>query len=67
MQARAVTVWQRLLDDAVATGEVTLRLDTTLLAQVLVRIGQSFLWPELLVGAAADTSSSAEVYRALLS
>jgi AcrR family transcriptional regulator len=67
VQARALQVWQDLLDAAVASGEVELRLDTDLLAQVLVRVGQSFLWPELLVGAAADTSRSEEVYRALLS
>lgn len=67
VQARAVATWQRLLDEAVERGEAAFALDTAMLAQVLVRVGQSFLWPELLVGACADTRGAREVYRALLS
>ena len=66
VQQRAVDTWQRLLEQASAAGEARFLLDPSTLAQVLVRVGQSFLWPELLMGAAADPRRASDVYRALL-
>ena len=52
--------------EAERTKGLKLRLDADTLAYVLVRIGESFLWSDLITGEQLDLAKANEVARALL-
>jgi AcrR family transcriptional regulator len=64
--ARIVDFYRRLLEEAVETKGLKLRLDAETLAYVLVRIGESFLWTDLITGEPPDLTKGDEVARVLL-
>lgn len=65
-QARIVAFYRDVLDEAVATRGLKVSLDTETLAYVLVRVGESFLWTDLITGESPDLSKAEEVARVLL-
>ena len=66
-QARVVDAFAAILEEAVATKGLKLRLDPHTLAFVMIRIGESFLWTDLITGEEPDLAKSSEVVRVLLS
>lgn len=65
-QERITDFYRRVLDEAIATKGLQLRLDTHTVAFVLVRVAESFLWTDLITGEAPDLSKAWEVARVLL-
>jgi AcrR family transcriptional regulator len=64
LQRRAVEHYRKLLEE---TG-LEFRFDTATLAYVLVRIGESFLWADLITGESQpDLTTATDVARVLLS
>ena len=66
-QARVIQTFADILEEAVATKGLKLRLDPQKLAFVMIRIGESFLWSDLITGEEPDLDTSTEVVRVLLS
>ena len=66
-QRRIVDRYREILEDGIANHGLKPRLDVATLAFVLVRIGESFLWTDLITGEEPDTSKASEVARVLLS
>ena len=50
-----------------AGGSLSLRLDSEDLEYVMFRIGESFIWRELITGEEPDLTKAVEVVRVLLS
>lgn len=65
-QARVVDFYRRVLEEAVSTKGLKLRLDVETAAYVLVRMGESFLWTDLITGEPPDLSKAQDVARVLL-
>jgi AcrR family transcriptional regulator len=66
VQRRLIDVARGLLEEAVAAGELELRLPADDLAYVMVRIGESFSWREWITGDEPDVPKAAAVVRLLL-
>jgi AcrR family transcriptional regulator len=64
---RTAGFYREVLEEAIATRGLQLRLDPETLSFVLVRIAESFLWADLLTGEQVDMSKVHEVARVLLS
>src|SRR5207244_10520362 len=60
-QRRIVDRYCEILEDGIANHGLKPRLDAATLAFVLVRIGESFLWTDLITGEGPDTSNASEV------
>lgn len=67
VQQRTADAWTEVLRRFAEEENLTYRIDIPTLAFVLVRVGQSFLWPEFLAGFTPDPVGAEDVYRALLS
>jgi AcrR family transcriptional regulator len=66
-QRRLIDAVRRLLEERRDAGELHLRLDPADLAYVMVRVGESFIWRELITGEEPDLARAADVVRVLLS
>ncbi|HEV3234293.1 MAG TPA: QsdR family transcriptional regulator [Candidatus Dormibacteraeota bacterium] len=66
-QRRVIAAWRDILKEGEREHGLKLRLDPTTLAYVLVRIGESFLWTDLITGEEPDLSKADGVARVLLS
>ena len=66
-QGRVVQAFTEILEEAVANKGLKLKLEPHTLAFVMIRIGESFLWTDLVTGEEPDLNTSAEVVRVLLS
>lgn len=66
VHARFVRLWRDLLLTAERAGELRLPLDVDDAAYVFVRVGESMLYADLLIGREPDIEVSARVQRALL-
>lgn len=66
VHARFVQLWRELLLAAEHAGELRLPLDVDNAAFVFVRIGESMLYADLLIGREPDITVSARAQRALL-
>ena len=66
VQRRLIDMARGLLEEAVAAGELELRLPADDLAYVMVRIGESFSWREWITGDEPDVPKAAAVVRLLL-
>lgn len=62
---RSVAAWRGLVEEAVERGEVTPPFDVDRLAYVLVRIGESMLYADLLSGREPDIELAAMLQRAV--
>jgi AcrR family transcriptional regulator len=65
-QRRITEAYEQLLEEGVRERGIKPRLDVHTLAFALVRIGESFLWSDLITGERADLSKAGEVARVLL-
>lgn len=65
-QERVVKAYKEALEEAERDHGLVLKLDADTLAFVLVRIGESYLWAELVTGQKLDRDKAHEVARALL-
>ena len=65
-QERVVNAYREALLEAERDHGLVLKLDAETLAFVLVRIGESYLWAELITGQTLDREKAHEVARALL-
>jgi hypothetical protein len=65
-QRRVVDAFRDILVEARERKGLQLRLDPETLAFALVRIGESFLWTDLITGEAPDTTKAHEVAGMLL-
>jgi AcrR family transcriptional regulator len=65
-QRRVVDAFREILGEAQERKGLRLRLDPETLAFALVRIGESFLWTDLITGEAPDLTKAHEVARMLL-
>jgi AcrR family transcriptional regulator len=66
-QRRLIDALARRLERAAAEGDLRPRLDPADLAYVLVRVGEAFIWRELVTGEEPDLDAATEVARVLLS
>ena len=65
-QERVIDAYKRALEEAERDHGLVLKLDAETLAFVLVRIGESYLWAELITGQKLDREKAHDVARALL-
>lgn len=65
-QRRVIAAWRDILEEGVRDHGLELRLDPGTLAYVLVRVGESFLWTDLITGEEPDLGKAQEVARVLL-
>lgn len=65
-QRRMIGAWESILTEAIEHHGLEVRLDVPTLAYVMVRIGESFLWTDLITGEKADFNKATEVARVLL-
>ena len=63
---RIVAAWQRILDDALTSGEICPTADVERLAYLFVRIGESMIHADLLAGREPDLDLAADLQRSLL-
>ena len=66
-QRRLIEAVCRQLERRQAAGELRLRIPPPDLAYVLIRVGESFIWRELITGDEPDLARATEVVRVLLS
>ena len=66
VQGSVVEATRRLLDGEVASGTMQLNLDTQTLAYAIVRLGESFLYSDLIVGHPVDIDLAVEVIGRLI-
>lgn len=65
-QERVINAFKEILVEAERERGLTLKLDAETLAYVLVRIGESFLWADLITGQTLDREKAHDTARALL-
>lgn len=65
-QRRLIDALRAVLEEKARAGDLTLRVEAGDLAYVIVRIGESFIWRELITGEEPDISKAADVVRILL-
>jgi AcrR family transcriptional regulator len=65
-QARLIAAVQALLDEQVAAGAYDPPLDTGTLAYLAVRIGESFIYSDVIIGTEPDLAKAAQATRVLL-
>ena len=66
-QRRLIGAWEQILVETVRERGLKLKLDTSTLAFVMVRVGESFLWTDLITGEPPDVNKAYEVVRVLIS
>jgi len=67
VQAASIAVVRDLLEDEVARGTLTTVLELDDLAYVIIRIGESFLYNDLITGGEPEVAKAGQAVRALLS
>lgn len=65
-QATTIRCWEETLIDAASRGEITLPLDAHTLAYAIVRLGESFLYADLIAGEEPDIDSAVETFKLLV-
>jgi AcrR family transcriptional regulator len=65
-QQRVIGAYEELLQEAIDRHGLTIKLELHTLAYVLVRIGESFLWTDLITGEEPNLHAAWEVARTLL-
>ena len=67
VQAASIGVVRDLLEHEISNGTLTTELDIDDLAYVIIRIGESFLYSDVITGTEPQVEKAAQVLRALLS
>ena len=65
-QATTISLWEALLEEEAAKGAIHLPVDAHTLAYSIVRISESFLYADLIVGEEPDITKAIEILRLLL-
>jgi AcrR family transcriptional regulator len=65
-QATSIRCWEETLRAEAARGVITLPLDAHTLAYAIVRLGESFLYADLIAGEEPDVDSAVETFRLLV-
>lgn len=65
-QRRAIALHQGLLEDQIARGHLSLEADPHTVAYALVRLGESFLYADLIAGEQPDVDKAMQVFRLML-
>ncbi len=66
VQATTTRLWEQMLGEAVQRGHLDPPLSVHQLAYAIVRIGESFLYADLIAGDEPDTESPVEIVKLLL-
>ncbi|HWG08910.1 MAG TPA: QsdR family transcriptional regulator [Solirubrobacteraceae bacterium] len=66
VQPRIVAAVQRLVEDELAAGRYAPKIDPSVLAYAIVRLGEAFLYNDAIVGIRGDTERLREIEAALL-
>jgi AcrR family transcriptional regulator len=66
IQGHTIRRWEELLTEEARTGNLRLPIDVHTMAYAIVRIGESFLYADLIVGEEPDVEKAIEVVRLLL-
>jgi AcrR family transcriptional regulator len=66
VQRRTIAALVELLTEDVAAGRLEPAMDVDTLAYVLVRIGESFLYSDVITGEPVDAGKAADAFRAVL-
>ena len=66
VQQRTIANLQQLLEDEVAAGHMHLPVDAGVMAYALTRIVESFLYADLISGAATDLASASKILKLML-
>jgi AcrR family transcriptional regulator len=67
VQAKAIALQAELLNDLLSKGEIDPALDVDTLSYIVVRIGESFLYADVISGRAPDIDKAVAAIRILLS
>lgn len=65
-QRRAIELYQQLLEEEVARGSLKLPVDAHTMAYALVRLGESFLYADLIAGEEPDVDKAIKIMRLML-
>lgn len=65
-QATTIACWERTLRDEAARGVIDLPLDAHTMAYAIVRLGESFLYADLIAGEEPDVDSAVETFKLLV-
>lgn len=66
VQEHTVANIQQLLDEEIASGHMSLPVDTASMAYALTRIVESFLYADLITGATPDLKNAARILKLML-
>jgi AcrR family transcriptional regulator len=66
-QGTTIRLWEEYLTDEVAAGAIRLATDPHTMAYAMVRIGESFLYADLVAGEDVDVEKAAEIVKLLVS
>ena len=66
VQAQTIALNQQLLEEEIASGALRLPVDAHTMAYALVRIGESFLYADLIAGEKPDLDKAVEIVRLML-
>ena len=65
-QATTIRLWDANLREAAANGVIALPMDAHTLAYAIVRLGESFLYADLIAGEEPDVDSAVETFKLLV-
>jgi AcrR family transcriptional regulator len=65
-QATTIRCWEETLRDEAARGVIALPLDAHTMAYAIVRLGESFLYADLIAGEEPDVDSAVETFKLLV-
>jgi AcrR family transcriptional regulator len=65
-QATSMRLWEETLRDEAARGVISLPLDAHTMAYAVVRLGESFLYADLIAGEEPDVDSAVETFKLLV-
>ena len=66
VQGRTIANLERLLDEEVDRGHMTLPVDTAVMAYALTRIVESFLYADVITGATPDLENASKILKLML-
>jgi AcrR family transcriptional regulator len=67
VHATTIKLWEEFLSEEVAAGRVRLHTDPHTTAYMIVRVSDSFLYSDLIIGEEPDVEKAADIFRLLVS
>lgn len=65
-QATMIRLWEQLLTEEVQRGNLHLPVDAHTMAYAIVRLGESFLYADIIAGEEPDVDNAVEIHKLLL-